>query len=173
MTDFLVDVQTDDEQWSEVAKDTILWVQQAKDALYATLCGREELPLMQEDKPLALCVCLSYDAKVRELNRDFRGLDKPTNVLSFANIDFADFATENQMFAEIDLGNVIIALETLQREAAEQGITFKAHFMHLLVHGMLHILGYDHIEQQDAEQMENLEVEILANLGIDNPYEKD
>lgn len=108
-------------------------------------------------------VVLTDDAEQRELNRQWRGLDKSTNVLSFPQIE---------PFAPISglLGDITMARETLEREAAELGVSFEAHFTHLVVHGFLHLVGYDHIEDEDAEEMEALETEILASLGIADPY---
>jgi probable rRNA maturation factor len=110
-----------------------------------------------------LSVVLTDDAEQRELNQQWRGIDKSTNVLSFPQIE--PFAPVSGL-----LGDVILARETLEREAAEMEITFEAHFTHLVVHGFLHLLGYDHVEDEDAEEMEGLETQILAALGIADPY---
>lgn len=108
-------------------------------------------------------VVLTDDAEQRELNRQWRGFDKSTNVLSFPQIE--PFAPVSGL-----LGDITLARETLEKEAKEMGISFEAHFTHLVVHGFLHLLGYDHIEEEDAEEMEGLETDILATLGIADPY---
>jgi probable rRNA maturation factor len=108
-------------------------------------------------------VVLTDDAEQRELNRQWRGFDKSTNVLSFPQIE--PFAPVSGL-----LGDITLARETVAKEAEEMGITFEAHFTHLMVHGFLHLLGYDHIEEADAEEMEGLETEILQSLGIADPY---
>lgn len=108
-------------------------------------------------------VVLTDDAEQRELNRQWRGFDKSTNVLSFPQIE--PFAPVSGL-----LGDITLARETVEKEAEEMGISFEAHFTHLVVHGFLHLLGYDHIEEEDAEEMEGLETEILATLGIADPY---
>lgn len=108
-------------------------------------------------------VVLTDDAEQRELNKQWRGFDKSTNVLSFPQIE--PFSPVIGL-----LGDITLARETVQAEADEMGITFEAHFTHLVVHGFLHLLGYDHIEEEDAEEMEGLETEILATLGIADPY---
>ena len=108
-------------------------------------------------------VVLTDDAEQRELNRQWRGFDKSTNVLSFPQIE--PFAPVSGL-----LGDITLARETVAKEAEEMGISFEAHFTHLVVHGFLHLLGYDHIEEEDAEEMEGLESEILASLGIADPY---
>jgi probable rRNA maturation factor len=86
-------------------------------------------------------------------------------------LDFENFAIENEPFKEIELGDIIIAYETMCREAEAESITLYAHFCHLLTHGFLHISGFDHITDEEAEYMEHFEKEILKNIGIENPYE--
>lgn len=108
-------------------------------------------------------VVLTDDAEQRELNRQWRGFDKSTNVLSFPQIE--PFAPVSGL-----LGDITLARETVAKEAEEMGITFEAHFTHLVVHGFLHLLGYDHIEEDEATEMESLETRILATLGIADPY---
>ena len=111
-------------------------------------------------------VVLTDDAEQRELNRQWRGFDKSTNVLSFPQIE--PFAPVSGL-----LGDITLARETVAKEAEEMGVSFEAHFTHLVVHGFLHLLGYDHIEEEDAEEMEGLETDILATLGIADPYADD
>lgn len=105
------------------------------------------------------------DARIQELNRDFRGQDKPTNVLSFPSPD----PLETARF----IGDIAVAYETVAREAQEQGKTLKQHCGHMIVHGFLHLLGYDHEEEAEAEAMEAMETRILRRLGVDNPYHDD
>ena len=105
-------------------------------------------------------LALTNDAEMRVLNRTWRGKDAPTNVLSFP----ADEEISEPGF----LGDVVLAYEIARKEAREQGITLADHVSHLVVHGVLHLLGYDH--KNDAERMENLEREILGSLGIADPY---
>ena len=108
-------------------------------------------------------VVLTDDAEQHELNRQWRGFDKSTNVLSFPQL--APFTPVVGL-----IGDITLARETVEAEAAEMGISLEAHFTHLVVHGFLHLLGYDHIEEADAVKMESLETKILANLGIADPY---
>ena len=110
---------------------------------------------------LDVTVVLSSDAAVALLNAQFRGKDKPTNVLSFPAGPGAPPGT---------LGEIVLALETVEREAHDDGITVTDHVQHLVVHGLLHLLGFDHEAAEAAERMEQLEIAILANLGIANPY---
>jgi probable rRNA maturation factor len=105
---------------------------------------------------------LTDDAEMRELNRVWRGNDAPTNVLSFPS-------GESQGDPLL-LGDVVLACETVEREATLQGIATPDHAAHLVVHGLLHLLGYDHLNEDEALKMETLETEILASLGIADPY---
>jgi probable rRNA maturation factor len=111
-----------------------------------------------------LSLLLADDSAVRALNRDWRGKDRPTNVLSFpAGAPAAEGAP-------LLLGDVALAYETVAREAAEQGKTLADHMRHLFVHGILHLLGHDHEDEGEAERMESLERSILAGLGVADPY---
>lgn len=109
-------------------------------------------------------VALSSDAAMRELNARFRGFDKPTNVLSFP------VAPGQAMTSAGPSGDIVIAYETLMREAAGEGKDPLHHLAHLTVHGLLHLAGYDHGDDDEAERMEALERRILADLGIHDPY---
>ena len=113
-----------------------------------------------------LSIVLTDDAEQRKLNRAWRQIDKATNVLSFPQIE--PFGPVSGL-----LGDITLARETVAREAKEVKITFEAHFTHLVVHGFLHILGYDHLAEDEAETMETLETKILGTLGIADPYEDD
>ncbi|MCW9035502.1 MAG: rRNA maturation RNase YbeY [Rhodospirillales bacterium] len=121
-----------------------------------------------KDYALEISLLLTGDAAVQKLNRDYRGQDKPTNVLSFAALEVD---TPLPPIGEpIVLGDIVVAFETTQKEAVEQSKAFPNHLAHLIVHGVLHLLGLDHIENNEAEEMEQLETEILKGLGIPNPY---
>jgi probable rRNA maturation factor len=113
-----------------------------------------------------LSLVLTDDAEQRVLNRDWRGIDKATNVLSFPQIE--PFGPVSGL-----LGDIILARETLEREAAEQGVSLEDRFTHLVVHGFLHLLGYDHMDDDEALAMEGLETQILASLGVADPYAED
>lgn len=110
-------------------------------------------------------ILLSTDAAIRKLNRDFRGMDKPTNVLSFPQS--SKIPGKN---TPVMLGDVIIAYETLKRECREQDKNLENHTLHMAVHGVLHLLGYDHMRLKDAKNMETLESDILETLGYPDPY---
>jgi len=106
----------------------------------------------------SICCRFTNDDEIRMLNRDFRQKDKATNVLSFP--DGADGR----------LGDLAFAFETMTAEAEEMGISIAAHLRHLLLHGLLHLAGFDHSDAEDAEEMEGLEISALALIGVDNPY---
>jgi probable rRNA maturation factor len=123
--------------------------------------------------PAEMSLVLADDALVRTLNRDYRDKDKPTNVLSFALLDGSDDTDDVLARDEgmpILIGDVILAFETVQREAREQGKSVEDHLTHLVIHGVLHLLGYDHQSDPDADRMERLETSILARMGIADPY---
>jgi probable rRNA maturation factor len=115
-----------------------------------------------------LAVMLTDDAGIRTLNANWRGIDKPTNVLSFPALQ--PTGTSRAGNAPRMLGDIAIAYETMRQEAEEEQKPFDHHLSHLAVHGFLHLIGYDHEKDGDAEAMEALEQEILAQLGIPNPY---
>lgn len=128
--------------------------------------------LLASAAPLVeVAVRLTDDAEVQTLNRDYRGKDKPTNVLSFPQYDAADFAgLANSDDGEILLGDIVLALETCTREADERGISAADHATHLIAHAMLHLLGYDHQDDASAEAMEDMERKALASMGLADPY---
>ncbi|WP_341660477.1 rRNA maturation RNase YbeY [Vibrio sp.] len=103
------------------------------------------------------------ESESHQLNLEYRGKDKPTNVLSFP--------FEVPMGIEMDLlGDLVICKQVVEQEAKEQSKPLMAHWAHMVVHGSLHLLGYDHIEDEDAEEMESLETEIMQSMGFDDPY---
>lgn len=160
----------EDERWNESVPNVSSVAGDVKDAVFSYIFEYEKLPILTTEQVVRVNLCLSDDAHVHQLNRDFRNIDKPTNVLSFANLDSNGFMGESELFGEVELGDIIIAYETMQREAEAEKITLHDHFCHLLTHGFLHLLGYDHIDSEEAVYMENLEKTILRNLNIANPY---
>lgn len=166
----LIATDIEDERWTKAIDDIESTIQNVKNATFAYMAQNEHLEFLSAQNDININLCLSNDENIRQLNRDFRHIDKPTNVLSFANLDFAGFTAENELFGCIELGDIIIAFETTNAQAIEQQISLFEHFCHLLVHGLLHLLGYDHQEPHEQAQMESLEAAILARLNIKNPY---
>ena len=115
-----------------------------------------------------LAIMLTDDAGIRTLNSNWRGIDKPTNVLSFPALQPSGGAEPDD--APRMLGDIAIAYQTTRKEADDEQKPFEHHLSHLAVHGFLHLIGYDHEKDDDAEVMEALETEILAQLGIPDPY---
>ena len=121
---------------------------------------------------IEIAVRLTSDDEVHQLNHQYRQKDKPTNVLSFPMIqpDLLESVTQNSDDGEVILGDIVLALGVCAREAAERGISVADHAAHLIVHGTLHLLGYDHQGDAEAEAMEEMERAALATLGLHDPY---
>lgn len=121
--------------------------------------------------PLEVNVLLTNNASVQELNKHFRGYDQPTNVLSFCGLDEQDDPwAPSKTGTHLILGDIAIAYETVVAEAKAQDKKFDDHLTHMIVHGLLHLLGYDHENDDEAEEMEGFEVSILKSFNIENPY---
>jgi probable rRNA maturation factor len=126
-------------------------------------------PSLQEE-PATACLLLTSDERIRDLNRRFRGLDKPTDVLSFPAVEADVLAAAGAEGPPPELGDIAIALQTTLADATREGRPVGDHLSHLVIHGMLHLFGYDHQRDEEAREMEALEVRILAGLGIPDPY---
>jgi probable rRNA maturation factor len=133
----------------------------ARETIAAAASAKEVGPGEGSDVSL----CLADDAALRALNLSWRGIDKPTNVLSFP-------AAPGRS-GDATLGDIALAYETLAREADDLGVSLADHYRHLLVHGFLHLIGYDHETDAEAERMEALETRILAQLGVGDPYARE
>ena len=149
----------DDGEWASVGP--------VDDMIAAVAQVLATAPELSDFYPATAAVALSSNDAVRRLNAAYRGKDKPTNVLSFPTPDLPETLTDTEPQA---LGDVVLALETLIDEAAAAGIPLAHHFQHLLIHGLLHLIGYDHESDAEAEEMEALETVLLARLGIPDPY---
>lgn len=164
----LVELICEDPRWAAAGLEA-----RAEVAASATL---EDTGLVPAEFAISLLAC--DDSRIAALNADFRRRAAPTNVLSWPSAD-RGAALDGDTPAppqpdpgddRTELGDIAIAWETCAREAAEQGKRMEDHVTHLLVHGVLHLLGYDHTRQKDADLMEAREVRILARLGVDDPY---
>ena len=156
--DFGVDIQCDDKRWHPhlVLVETCL----------KTLAETLGLPAHGE-----VSVKLTDDRKIAELNSGFRGKSGATNVLSFPALDFMAPSEQNDFPDRLfSLGDIVLAFDTVALEADAANKDFADHLAHLLVHGLLHLLGFDHKNEADAAQMETREIFLLAGIGVDDPY---
>ena len=148
------------------------WTTLATRAAAAAIERTPHGPLLTTPALVEISVRLATDDEVRDLNHRYRGKDKATNVLSFPMVqaDLIDVTDENSDDGELLLGDIILAYGVCVAEAAERGVSVEAHATHLMVHGTLHLLGYDHGGDAEAEAMEDIERQALASLGIGDPY---
>ena len=160
-----IDIESD-EEWDS-STDWPLLVRKAAEAAVAESAFPQ---LAESGRAVELSVRLTSDEDVRALNAHWRGKDKPTNVLSFPMSEQYELEQAEEDGPELMLGDIVLSRGVCEREAAEKEIPFERHASHLLVHGTLHLLGYDHGHDRDAAEMESREVRALARLGIDDPY---
>jgi probable rRNA maturation factor len=164
----LTDVVIEDPRWQDVDLETL-----AENACAQTLL---HLGLSTTGYEIAILAC--DDVHIADLNAEFRDKPTPTNVLSWPAHDLAPDQSgaiphsppEPDALMGESLGDIAISYDTCQREAQEMGKQFKDHVTHLIVHGLLHLLGYDHVSDSDATLMEQLEIETLGKMGVSNPY---
>jgi probable rRNA maturation factor len=153
MSSLVIDVSREDDAWPPV------------DDLIEGAVGRAlAVAGLAHATGAELSIVLTNDAGIRQVNGAWRGKDKATNVLSFPAVP------QEEIAAAPLLGDIILARETIAAEAAEAGRRFEDHLSHLVIHGLLHVFGYDHENEADAQIMETLETRILAELGIADPY---
>lgn len=152
-----IDILAEAEGWASLPDAAPL----AQRAVRAALAEAADL---EDGVDFELSVTLTDDVRIRDLNSRWRGKDKPTNVLSFPAADVPDDVTP------VPLGDVILAWETVRAEAEDEGKALADHFTHLVVHGTLHLIGFDHETEAEAQEMEDTERRILADLGIADPY---
>jgi probable rRNA maturation factor len=156
-----------DEEWDSSRS----WEPLVRSAAEAAVAESAFPQLNSSERPVELSVRLTNDQEVRSLNAQWRGKDKATNVLSFPMAEEDDLQQAKVSGPEILLGDIVLAGGVCVAEAADKGLSVEDHAAHLIVHGTLHLLGYDHHDDADAEDMEAREVRALARLGIANPYE--
>jgi len=147
------------------------WATLARSAAIAAIAESAFPQLGSGPRSVELSVRLTSDAEVHALNSEWRGKDKPTNVLSFPMAEPEDLDGSDDAGPELMLGDVILARGVCVAEAADNGISLENHAAHLMVHGTLHLLGYDHMDDDSAADMEARETRALARLGIADPYE--
>lgn len=146
------------------------WNALVRDAAEAAIAESAFPQLAAARRSVELSVRLTGDGEVRSLNAKWRGKDKPTNVLSFPQLDRDELTQIDEDGPELILGDVVLAHGVCASEASEKQIPLKDHAAHLVVHGTLHLLGYDHDDDPSAEEMESREVRALARMGISDPY---
>lgn len=146
------------------------WASLARSAATAAIAESAFPQLGQGDRAVELSVRLAGDDQVHALNAEWRGKDKPTNVLSFPMTDGDELEAAAQPGPELMLGDIILAHGVCAAEAEEKAIPLQDHAAHLMVHGTLHLLGHDHMDDDSAADMEAREVRALARLGIADPY---
>jgi probable rRNA maturation factor len=156
-----------DEEWDSSRS----WEQLVRTAAEAAIAESAFPQLASTERQVEISVTLTGDEQVRALNAEWRGKDKPTNVLSFPLAAEAELRNANVAGPELLLGDIVLARGVCQAEAADKGVSVEQHATHLLVHGTLHLLGYDHHDDAEAADMEAREVRALGRLGIANPYE--
>jgi probable rRNA maturation factor len=157
--------------WSETQD----WEKLAEAAVLAAVAQTPHGGLARVPVNIEVSVKFAGDAEVHQLNAAYRGKDKPTNVLSFPMmqndlIEILEGEAPGIDDGEVLLGDIVLAHGVCAREAGERGITVETHATHLIVHGTLHLLGYDHIDDAEAEEMEEIERQALSTLGISDPY---
>lgn len=161
MTSYEIDISVQDERWCVALPEIEILTRSAitKVLKQSKYCNES----------LEVSIVLANDDFVQELNKTYRHQDKPTNVLSFPQTEANDI--QEQSLPLINLGDIIIAYETIIKESEEQNKPITNHYTHMLIHGALHLLHYDHQSDDEAQIMEALEIEILNTMDIKNPYE--
>jgi probable rRNA maturation factor len=156
-----------DDEWDSSRS----WEPLVRTAVEAAVAESAFPGLATSDRPVEVSVLLTGDDEVRRLNAEWREKDRPTNVLSFPMLDPDDLRHGNVAGPELLLGDIVLARGVCSAEAADKGVTVEQHATHLLVHGTLHLLGYDHHDERHAADMEAREIRALERIGIANPYE--
>ena len=167
MLDISLDADPDWDSSSQIAGG---WTDLARRAATSAIAESAFPQLGQGARTVELGFRLTGDEQVRELNSQWRGKDKPTNVLSFPMAEPDELSDPAPDGPELMLGDIVLARGVCATEAAEKAISIEAHASHLMVHGTLHLLGYDHHDDDAAADMEAREVRALARLGISDPY---
>lgn len=166
--DLEIELIIEDQRWSEISKDFSFLKEAALLALSQE--ATETAPLAMKSPHRLAVLVMSDDASIKDLNKTYRGKDKATNVLSFPSTESLLPGEENE---PVHIGDVILAYDYVSEEAKNEKKALQTHLSHLVVHGVLHLLGYDHETSKDAEAMETLEIKLMKQLGLENPYEGD
>jgi probable rRNA maturation factor len=164
--ELIIDILTESPLWDDQLNIIEPLINELSNQVLASL------NVLSVAKTIELSITLTDNKKIKELNNKYRKIDKATNVLSFPSQEiFPDELLSLKIFNDyLILGDIVIAYETIDLEALQQNKSFKDHFSHMIIHGLLHLLGYDHQSEEDAEIMEKLETNILAKFSITCPY---
>lgn len=157
----LIDVAIQDPEWEDLKGIETLALETVHMAMQMV-----DLPEPLQGRAMEISVALANDDLIRILNREYREKNSPTNVLTFATLDEGELQSEDP----VNLGDIVLSYQTVRRESQEQEKFLQDHVAHLLVHGTLHLLGYRHQDDDEANIMETLEIRILEKLGVQNPY---
>ncbi len=164
-----LNLNINDDRWAQALPEASA----LSEKVFSTVINTLAPEFLEGKNEVSVNIELGNDNEIQKLNQEFRNLDKPTNILSFANIDDDDFLDSLPEMKDVELGDIIVALETLSNQSIEQQVSFKDHYIHILVHGFLHLLGYDHMEEDERREMEALEIKLLALLGVADPYNEE
>lgn len=156
-----IDISVQDPEWEKMGDIHAIIKHTAKTALNNAI-----LPKIAIGRDLEISIVLANDDLLQLLNNEYREQDKPTNVLTFATLDGEEIPHEGVL----NLGDILMSYQTIERESQQQGKFPLDHIRHMTVHGILHLLGYDHQNDDEANDMETLEIRILEQLGVQNPY---
>ncbi len=170
-----IEISVDEGQWLTAPALFDQWIKKLAITTFVTILPDLELDQLLSPASIEVSFLFTVDAHIQILNQNHRGKDSATNVLSFPDTELTpDNLIEANFFKEpLTFGDIAFAEETIRREAAMQGKKFQDHLAHLVVHGILHLAGYDHIDDDEADRMEALEIQILKLMNIDNPYQID
>lgn len=169
--DLEIELILEDQRWCEISQDFAFLKKAVLLALsqHPAKTASPDIVAMKSPHRLAVLV-LSNDETVERLNKSYRGKDKSTNILSFPSTDDVLPGEEAE---PVHIGDAILAYEYVRNEAENEKKEIKTHISHLVIHGVLHLLGYDHEESDEAETMETLEINLMNQLGLENPYKPD
>ncbi len=163
-----IDIAVEDPAWELDCPDYTPLIHRAVNLVFMHAPVAQSL--IQNAIEPEISVVLTNDDAVHALNRDYRDKDKPTNILSFAMQDGENGWDAPTHPGPCALGDLVVAFQTVKRESLAENKAFSDHLTHLIIHGTLHLLGYDHIDDQQAEEMETLEIQMLGAINIKNPY---
>ena len=163
----ITDILINDNSWIEERSDIESYLQ---DLMKKIIPETKLNKFLQQNIQIEVSLVLTSDDEIKNLNKIYREKDKATNVLSFPLLDFNNINKKSLQDNFIAIGDIILSYATIKKEALEQNKKFIHHTTHLVIHSLLHLIGYDHENDKDATIMENLEIEILKKLAIDNPY---